>query len=102
MSKVTEIPTYALLNASGKQRFTPDLRNVGENEQISTDGWFDGYGDMLTVDDLSVILHVSRKTVQNQCRRGDLPAIPIGRRWYVPKAHLVEFLTTGRKPGATE
>ena len=69
---------------------------------VSVDGWFEGYGDMLTVDDLAVILHVSRKTVQNQCRRGDLPAVLIGRRWYVPKTHLVEFLTTGRKSKSDE
>lgn len=63
---------------------------------VSLDGWFTGYGDMLTVDDLATILHVSRKTIQKQCKRGNLPAISIGRRWYVPKARLVEFLLNDR------
>lgn len=85
MSKVSEIvfPTeYDEENSS------PDL----ESAPISTDGWFTGYGDMLTIEDLAAIFHVSRKTVQKQCKRGDLPAVSIGRRWYVPKARLVEFL----------
>ena len=62
---------------------------------VNVDGWFDGYGDMLTVDDLAHILHVSRKTVQNRCRAGDLPAVAIGRRWYVPKSRLVAFIVSG-------
>ena len=95
MSKVTEIvfPDNEGANGDGfESSITP----------ISTDGWFEGYGDMLTIDDLAAILHVSRKTAQNQCKRGDLPAVPIGRRWYVPKARLVEMLMTGRKPNAAE
>lgn len=54
--------------------------------------WFAGYGDVLTVEDLAQILRLSVKTVQRQCKRGDLPAVSIGRRWYVPKARLVAFL----------
>ena len=96
MSKVQEI----VFPEHDRDSTAPESHDI--TAPISIDGWFEGYGDMLTVDDLAAILHVSRKTVQNQCRRGDLPAIPIGRRWYVPKTHLVEFLTTGRKPRAVE
>lgn len=73
----------------------PDLTQP--QSQVSVDGWFDGFGDLLTVDDVAAILHVSRKTVQTLCKRGDLPAIKIGRRWYVPKIRLVEYLLTGQK-----
>lgn len=94
MAKVTEIV------------FDDDLSAADDSEMsaapVSLDGWFEGFGDMLTVDDLAIILHVSRKTVQHQCKRGDLPAISIGRRWYVPKTRLVEFLMSGRKDHAAE
>lgn len=87
--------------------FADEGQNIAPNHQeqhqtVSVDGWFEGYGDMFTVEDLAAIFHVSRKTVQKQCRRGDLPAISIGRRWYVPKAHLVEFLMSGSKLGVGE
>ena len=57
---------------------------------------FAGYGDMLTVSDLAAILGVHKKTVQHQCARGDLPAVMIGRRWYVAKARLAELMMTGQ------
>ena len=87
MGKVTEIS----FDVPG----TPADDEVMEHAPVDVSGWFDGYGDMLTVDDLAQILHVSRKTVQNRCRAGDLPAVAIGRRWYVPKSRLVAFIVSG-------
>ena len=54
-----------------------------------------GYPDMLGVNDLAEILGVSVKTVQHQCARGDLPAVKIGRRWYVARLRLVNLLMSG-------
>lgn len=94
MSKVTEIVFPDDANA-------PDDCEISA-APVSLSGWFEGYGDMLTVDDLAAILHISRKTVQHQCKRGDLPAVSIGRRWYVPKTRLVEFLMSGSKEKAAD
>ncbi len=58
-------------------------------------GMFEGYGDMLGVDDLSAILHLAKKTVQRQCARGDLPAVKIGRHWYVAKLRLARLMLEG-------
>ncbi|MDR1184791.1 MAG: helix-turn-helix domain-containing protein [Coriobacteriales bacterium] len=44
---------------------------------------------MLTVGDLSKLLRMPSSTVRALCARGELPAQHIGRRWYVPRAHLL-------------
>lgn len=53
----------------------------------------DNYPDFLTVDDVAAILHVHRNTVYEQIKRGEVKAVKIGRRVYVPKKWLVEALT---------
>ena len=47
--------------------------------------------DMLTVEQLAGMLGLSQNTVRNLCRSGELPAVHIGRRWYVPRARLDEL-----------
>lgn len=92
MAKVTEIvfpEDAAMQNGMPLHNSCPDQQPPASGTLV---GWFEGYGDLLTVDDLAEILHVSRKSAQTRCNRGDLPAVLIGRRWYVPKARLVEFL----------
>jgi excisionase family DNA binding protein len=49
----------------------------------------DGFPDMLTVTDLAKLLHMPESTARALCARGELPAQHIGRRWFVPKAHLL-------------
>lgn len=44
--------------------------------------------ELRSTEDLSAILGVSSDTVRRLMRNGDLPALKIGRRWYVPD---VEF-----------
>ena len=48
--------------------------------------------DMLTVEQLAQMLGLSQNTVRSLCRSGELPAVHIGRRWYVPRAKLNEFV----------
>jgi excisionase family DNA binding protein len=49
----------------------------------------DGYPAMLAVSDLAKLLRIPQSTVCALCARGELPAQHIGRRWYVPRAHLL-------------
>lgn len=82
------------------QEITFDLPEANETEPddcFNTDalGMFEGYGDMLNVDDLCAILHLAKKTVQRQCARGDLPAVKIGRHWYVAKLRLAKLMLEG-------
>lgn len=53
---------------------------------------FDGFSDLLTMKDGSVILQQSEATVRRLCREGELPSIRIGRRLYIPKSQLVDFI----------
>ena len=53
---------------------------------------FDGFSDLLTMKDGAVILAQSEATVRRLCREGELPSIRIGRRIYIPKAALIEFV----------
>lgn len=51
-----------------------------------------GVPDLLTVEQMCDLLKVDGQTVRRWCRTGQLPAMHIGRRWYVPRAKLNEFL----------
>lgn len=48
--------------------------------------------DLLTVEQMADSLGLAQNTVRSLCRSGELPAVHIGRRWYVPRAKLNEFL----------
>lgn len=48
--------------------------------------------DLLTPDELAVILRVRRTTAIDYMRRGVVPARKIGRRWYSPKPLLDDYL----------
>lgn len=48
--------------------------------------------DLLTVEQMADILGLAQNTVRSLCRNGQIPAVHIGRRWYVPRAKLNEFL----------
>lgn len=52
-----------------------------------------GFGQMpelLTVEDCTDVLRVSRDTVWRMAKSGELPAVKLVRRWYVPRKHLLE------------
>ncbi|MDR2957022.1 MAG: helix-turn-helix domain-containing protein [Coriobacteriales bacterium] len=51
--------------------------------------------DMLVVTDVASLLHLKSATVRVYLGAGVLPGIKIGRRWYVPKAHLLDFIESG-------
>ena len=48
--------------------------------------------DLLTVEQMAEMLSLSTNTIRSLCRSGELPAVHIGRRWYVSRAKLNEFL----------
>lgn len=51
-----------------------------------------GAPDLLTVAQMADALGVSQNTVRSLCRAGELPAVHIGRRWYVHRARLDELM----------
>lgn len=56
----------------------------------------EAYPDLLTTEDVAAILRKSPQVVRRMFSTGDLPAVHIGARWYLPKARLVE-LVEGRR-----
>lgn len=65
-------------------------------EQESANALFDGFPDLLTTVHLAKITGQCEATVRALCAKGDLPAVRIGRRWYVPKTSMVAYVE-GRK-----
>jgi excisionase family DNA binding protein len=58
--------------------------------------------EMLTVKEVAAILRIGRNQLYGAVARGDLRAVRIGRTIRIPKAALLDVLTTPPgKPGAT-
>lgn len=55
---------------------------------------------VLNTETVASLLGVSVQTVRIQCVEGELPGVKIGRRWFVPRDRLVEFLNGGSRLGA--
>ena len=54
--------------------------------------YFQNEPDVLTVAQITKLLHCSKNTVYELLHAGRLPSVAVGRRLLVPKAALVEFL----------
>ncbi len=53
---------------------------------------FEDYPDLLTPAHLSEITGQCEATIRSLCGRGKLPAVRIGKRWYVPKTAMAAFV----------
>lgn len=53
---------------------------------------FAGYADLLSVKDMCAATGLSAQTIRASCASGQLPAVKIGRAWFVPKSKLVEYV----------
>lgn len=53
---------------------------------------FEGYPDLLTVKDVCRITGLSAQTVRASCSSGQLPAVKIGRSWFVPKSRFARYV----------
>lgn len=47
---------------------------------------------VLTVEKAAELMHVSEQTVRAACRRGELPGVHVGRRWYISAEKLRHLL----------
>jgi len=50
--------------------------------------------DLLTPDDVAVILRLKRTTALDYMRRGVIPAFKLGRRWYSHRSRLARHLAS--------
>lgn len=54
---------------------------------------FDKFTDVVKVDDVCKMLHISKKTVYMLIQSGELPAKRIGRIYRIRKADVILFFT---------
>lgn len=47
---------------------------------------------LLTTDEVASMLKTSVQMARRMAARGDIPAVKIGRRWYVPEARFNELI----------
>lgn len=48
--------------------------------------------DLLTTEEVAAILRKSNQVIRRMFNAGELPAVRIGHRWYMPKARLIEIV----------
>ncbi len=53
-----------------------------------------------TVEDVARYLRVNAETVRSMARRGDLPAIKVGRGWRFSQSALHQFINKEKEGGA--
>lgn len=58
-------------------------------------GIFGNLPDLLTVQDMKALTGLSEQTIRTEINNGGLPGCRIGRRLYVPKVNLINYVITG-------
>lgn len=51
----------------------------------------ESYSDVLTAEDLMVILHIGRSKVYELLRENTIPNLRIGKKYIIPKQLLIDF-----------
>lgn len=69
--------------------------SFAESPQAKGHDILDGYPDLLNVDAMREITGLCAATIRNECSNGRLPAVRIGRRWYVSKSLFIEYVNGG-------
>ncbi|WP_420840607.1 helix-turn-helix domain-containing protein [Anaerotardibacter muris] len=71
------------------------------SEHVGSHSWerpgslFQDLPDLLTVQDMKVLTGLSEQTIRTEINNGGLPGCRIGRRLYVPKVNLINYVITG-------
>lgn len=50
---------------------------------------------ILNTEEVAKILGISGQTVRKECATGGLPAVRVGRRWFIPRDKFFEFVNGG-------
>ena len=67
----------------------------------ATDELFADLPDLLTPKDLARLTGQCEATMRALCAKGELPAVRIGKRWYVPKTSFREYVEGGERHDGT-
>lgn len=55
---------------------------------------FDTYKDVLTVEQVCFALSMGKNSVYNLLRSGSIKSIKIGRKYFIPKSFLIDFINS--------
>ena len=83
-----------MIQVGGKTLY---LSESAPSEANESKDLFDGYPDLLTPQHIAEITGQCQATIRSLCISNALPAVRIGRRWYVPKQDLIEYVRGGRR-----
>jgi len=57
---------------------------------------FESYPDIVTVDEVMVMLGIGKSTIYSLLRNNAIPHVRVGRKYIIPKASVVGFLKVPR------
>jgi len=59
---------------------------------------FQNYPDVVDVDNLSLMLGISKKLAYKLVKDGDISSVKVGRSYKIPKAFIVQYLVGNNHP----
>lgn len=68
---------------------------LSEGAERIAEEMFSDYPDLLTTADVASLTGLSVQTIRNEVNNGHLPGCRIGRRLYIPKQALIEYILKG-------
>ena len=93
---IEAIDSEKLIN-SISERVTANILNAVRNEQPEHSD------QLLTIDEASTLLHLSKATVYTKVSRNELPGVcKRGKRLYFDRQILIDWIKQGRKTSNTE
>lgn len=54
---------------------------------------FSNYDDILSVDEVAKIFHISKPTVYSLLRNNEIRHLKIGKKYIIPKQSVINFIT---------
>lgn len=73
----------------GPSKARDDDASAGDTQLLAE------YPDLLSVQDMHQLTGLSEQTIRAEINNGNLPGFRIGRRLYVSKKHLLEYIENG-------
>ena len=62
--------------------------------RINVKRMFSNYPDVVSINELMLMLNIGKKTTYSLLRSGDIESIRIGRQYRIPKRFIIEYLNS--------
>ena len=82
-----EAGTSRLSAPCPKQKQGSEVKKMAEITPMFTE-----FKDVVTVDDVTKMLHVSRVTVYKLLKSGRIRTLKVGKKYIIPKQSIIDFL----------